>query len=355
MRGPLAAAVALLLLAGCAVEPPRQAGPRPLTAEEGRARVAAKLPPKLDDRAGWATDIYAAFATLQLDPSVENICSVVAVTAQESGFKVDPPVPNLPELAAREIERQRARAGVPKLVLETALALPSSEGPSYADRLAQVRTEKELSDVFEDFIDRVPLGRRFLEDRNPIRTGGPMQVSIAYARAHAQRRPYPYPMKSIRDEVFTRRGGMYFGIAHLLDYPADYDTPLYRYADFNAGHYASRNAAFQRAVTQVSGVPLELDGDLLAATEAAVRTLGGRLRLDDDDIRSDLKHAGSYDFAKTRLYRRVFELADRAGERPAPRAVVPRIALQGAKITRPLTTEWFARRVEARYKECLKR
>lgn len=346
-----------MLLAACtAIEPPRAPGPRPLTAEEGRALVASKLPAKLEDRSGWATDIYAAFATLQVAPTVENICAAIAVTEQESGFKVDPPVPNLGQIAAREVEKQRERAGIPGLVLQAALAVPSSDGRSYATRIEQARTEKQLSDTFEDFIDRVPLGRRFLEDRNPVRTAGPMQVSITYARAHALRRPYPYAMKgSIRDEVFTRRGGMYFGIAHLLDYPADYETPLYRFADFNAGHYASRNAAFQRAVTQLTGVPLELDGDLLAATEAAARTLGERLRLDEDDIRSDLKRATGAAFSKTRLYRRVFELADRASDRPAPRAVVPRIALQGAKITRPLTTEWFARRVDTRYRECLRR
>ena len=35
--------------------------------------------------------------------------------------------------------------------------------------------------------------------------------------AHVAAKPYPYPVSgSIRNEVFTRRGGMYFGIAHLL-------------------------------------------------------------------------------------------------------------------------------------------
>ena len=76
------ALILVLVLAGCAVDAPRAPGPRPLTAEEGRALVASKLPARLEDRAGWATDIYAAIATLHVEPSEENICSVVAVTEQ---------------------------------------------------------------------------------------------------------------------------------------------------------------------------------------------------------------------------------------------------------------------------------
>jgi hypothetical protein len=192
-----------------------------------------------------------------------------------------------------------------------------------------------------------------------------MQVSIAFAQEHAAEHRYPYPMTTnIRDEVFTRRGGMYFGIAHLLDYPASYDEMIYRVADFNAGHYASRNAAFQRAVSRLSKTELALDGDLLlygskagepSRTELAVRKLADRLDLSDAQIRSDLELEKQEAFERTKLFKRVFALADEASGKRAPRGVIPSIQLKSAKITRKLTTEWFAKRVDTRYKQCLAR
>ena len=42
------------------------------TPAESRALIARLLPPQTPDRAGWATDIYAAFAALRLAPSIDN-------------------------------------------------------------------------------------------------------------------------------------------------------------------------------------------------------------------------------------------------------------------------------------------
>ena len=359
-------AAGALLLAGCATyepEPARSA----LTAAAGRALVRRLLPDGLADRSGWATDIHAAIASLDLAPTAENVCAVIAVTEQESGFKVDPAVPGLANIARKEIESRREGVGMPKLVLDAALSLSSPDGRSYRERLDRVKTERELSDLYEAFIDMVPLGKTFFADRNPVRTGGPMQVAIAFAEAHAEGKGYPYPVTgSIRDEVFTRRGGMYFGIAHLLDYPAPYDRPLYRFADFNAGRYASRNAAFQHAVTQLSGIPLALDGDLLryeggraasepGATELATRALARRLDLTHDEIRRDLLLGKDPGFDRTRLASRVFALAERLEGKPVPRAAIPRILLKSPKFTRKLTSDWFANRVDVRYRACLAR
>jgi hypothetical protein len=371
MRGSSVVSVAfaaLVALAGCAgVGEPPQPGYRPLSATEGRALVAKLMPDTVKDRAGWAVDIYAALSALDLAPTAESICATIAVIAQESSFQADPPVPGLAAIARREIDKRRESAGVPKFALDAALSLSSNNGKSYSERLDAVKTERELSEIYEDFIGRVPFGKSLLADKNPVRTGGPMQVSIAFAESFAASRSYPYPIAdSIRHEVFTRRGGVYFGIAHLFAYPAPYPRPLYRFADFNAGHYASRNAAFQSAVTQVSGIPLELDGDLLryergeparepGSTELATRVLAQRLEMSHDDIRRDLAREKEPDFERTRLYGRVFALADRLTAMPAPRAVVPKIPLSSPKITRNLTSDWFANRVESRYQACLQR
>jgi len=287
---------------------------------------------------------------------------VLAVVEQESTYRADPAVPGLGRIARDEIDRRADRAGVPKLLVDAALGLRSPDSRTWAERIDAARTEKELSDVFEDFIAQVPLGHRLLAGFNPVRTGGPMQVGIAFAEKQVQARPYPYRMTgSLRDEVFSRRGGLYFGIAHLLDYPLSIDQPIFRFADFNAGRYASRNAAFQQAVSVASARPLDFDGDLVPGdgsvgrTETAVRTLAPRLAIDDAAIRRALELEDRTDLEKTRLYTRVFELAEQTGRRPLPRAIVPQIELHSPKITRPLTTEWFARRVDERYARCLAR
>lgn len=356
----LAPFLVLLVLALAACRDDRSAPPTPA---EIRARITRLLPVAIPDRAGWATDIQAAFAALEIEPSRENVCAVLAVTEQESTFNPDPPVPGLGRIAVAEIEKRAARLGVPKLVVRGALKLDSPDGRTWEQRLSSARTERELSEMFEELVDAVPLGRRLLGNSNPVRTGGPMQVGIAFAEAHARERPYPYvPDGSIRREVFTRRGGMYFGIAHLLGYPASYERMLYRFADFNAGRYASRNAAFQRALSVASGIPLDQDGDLVVhgsdavgATEAAARAIASQIDMSHGAIRRALERSNSQRFENTDLYERVFAMAERIGGRPLERAHVPHIRLQGPKISRRLTTEWFASRVDTRYRRCLAR
>jgi hypothetical protein len=362
IAGPLT--LCLLLLAGCVSPGSRfaheQGGP-----VEARKVIDGALPGAIPDRAGWAADIATAFTKLEIPPTRENVCAVIAVIQQESGFQIDPVIPNLGRIALRELDERAAHAGVPAVLVHAALELKSSDGRIYLWRIEAARTEKQLSDIYEDFTGRVPLGRRLLASRNPIRTRGPMQVNVAFAERFNGERPYPYHdrRRDLRDELFTRRASIYFGTAHLLDYQAPYDRYLYRFADYNAGQYASRNAAFQRAVSIVAGKALPADGALLPAdpdapaagsTERMLAALARRLRLSDADIHDALQQGTSAGFERTELYRRVFALADRRSGRRVPRAALPRIRLGGPKIERPLTTAWYARRVNGRFEQCVR-
>ncbi len=354
----------LSLLAGCA-------GPGSRFAREAghpvdvRAVIDSALPTAVSDRAGWVADIAGAFDKLGLPPTRENACAVAAVIQQESGFQADPVIPGLGRLALQTIDERASHAGVPLPLVHAALDLKSTNGRTYRRRIEAAHTEKQLSDVYEDFIGRVPLGHRLFESWNPIRTRGPMQVNVAFAEQFEQMKPYPYhdSRRSLGEELFTRRASVYFGTAHLLDYQAPYDRYLYRFADYNAGQYASRNAAFQRAASIVAHIPLTADGALLArnpgakgagSTERVLLAIAPRLHLGEAHIREALEEGRSAAFERTTLYSRVFMLADRRSGRRLPRAILPVIRLEGPKIERPLTTGWYARRVNGRFERCVR-
>nr|WP_318382445.1 DUF1615 domain-containing protein [uncultured Enterobacter sp.] len=347
-----------LVLAGCASEKSAslKEGEKPV---DVASVVRQKMPASVKDRDGWAKDIAKTFESQKIAPTEENICSVLAVAQQESNYQADPAVPGLSKIAWQEIDKRAERLHIPLFLVHTALKINSTNGKSYSERLDNVKTEKQLSDIFDDFINRVPMGQTLFGSLNPVHTGGPMQVSIAFAEQH--NRGYPWTMDgTVRQEVFTRRGGLWFGTYHLLNYPASYSASIFRFADFNAGWYASRNAAFQSAVSKASGVKLALDGDLIrydsrepGKTELAVRKLAGKLDLSEGEIRAQLEKGDSIAFEKTALYQGVYRLAQQKSGKEQPKEILPGIQLESPKITRNLTTAWFAKRVDDRRKRCL--
>lgn len=361
-----------LLLAGCASEPgaPTQDAAsiaklpkamQPQKPADMKSRIVSFLPRQVPDKQGWANDVVTALTSQGVTVSDHNVCSVLAVAEQEATYQADPVVPGLGKIAWKEINARAGKLLIPEFMVRTALSIKSPTGKTYAERIDKLRTEREMSEIFEDMIGEVPMGKQLFGNMNPVRTGGPMQVSIAFAEANA--RGYPYPVKeSIRHEVFTRRGGIWFGTKHIFGYPADYPDTLYRFADFNAGWYASRNAAFQAAVSRLSGKTLALDGDLVrydsdkpGNTELAVYTLASRVNMSEQAIRQSLRKGDTAEFAETELYHRIFTLADQQAGKRQPRAILPGIQLKSPKITRNLTTAWFAKRVDDREQACVRK
>jgi hypothetical protein len=77
--------------------------------------------------------------------------------------------------------------------------------------------------------------------------------------------------------------------------------------------------------------------------------------MSEAEIRRDLALGKEEAFEHSRLDARVFALADEMARKREPRAIVPTIVLSSPKITRRLTTDWFAHRVNERFRACLAR
>ncbi len=202
------------LLAACATPPPRKPA---RTAEQVHTQVLGLLPARASDRDAWAGAIADAFVALDLDATNMHICAALAVAEQESGFVSDPPVAGLGKIARCEIDRRAEAHHIPQFVLNAALDIASSNGKSYAARISTAHTERELSAIYEDLIGHLPLGQRLLADANPVKTGGPMQVSIAFAERYAHDHPYPYPMP--RDDSIRHVPSFAAGRGGLLPTP----------------------------------------------------------------------------------------------------------------------------------------
>ena len=69
-----------------------------------------------------------------------------------------------------------------------------------------MRTEKQLSAIFDDLISMVPMGQTLFGSLNPVRTGGPMQVSIAFAEQHTKGYPGKWTVQSVRKSSVAAAG-----------------------------------------------------------------------------------------------------------------------------------------------------
>jgi hypothetical protein len=343
--------------------------------------LARQIVPPGKNGAGWGADVHGALQRNGIRTTRSNFCAVMAVIEQESTYTANPEVNGLGAMAEKEIAARLSGLPLPQAaVMGVRLFLASKPTPerSYLTLIRAARTERDLDLVFRNLafflfreyastrlLNTAALARR-VDAVNPVSTLGSMQVSIAYViaeveKARGRRLGMPAIWK-LRDELYTRRGGVNYGTRMLLGYRAGYASRLHVFADYNAGRYASRNAAFQHMVATLSGHQLALDGDLLiyegaapkpspSATERALRSLG--LPLNDKAIRAGLLKEKESAFRDGELYGRVASAyAAKTGKAP-PHAMVPQIRLESPKLSKHMTTERFARAVMRRYERCM--
>lgn len=378
-RWPSAVLLGFLALMGgrCTTPPTGSSSSSPLVGVE---EVAKRIPAKVRDRNGWAQDIVKAIRDADRDPTVERACAVIAVIQQESGFQIDPKVPELPRIVREGLEKRLQPLGPladPTLDALLSVKVPGSE-TSFSRRIAQLDSERDLDQLFREldrsYHKKLPgtyavtsalsmlLGKGSLSELNPVTTAGSMQVKIDFARVVLD--DDGLSDEVVRDLLYTRAGGVKIGTARLLGYRAAYDDILYRFADYNAGLYASRNAAFQGLLNDLMDKNLTLDGDLLAydddreprdlETETLQAMLGFGITHDLSSwtIKRDAKKEKSEEFEETSTWKKVREAWEKKYKRPAPYAQMPEVKIESPKLSKKRSTAWFAERVKQHYLEC---
>lgn len=363
-----------VLALACGTPPPADPGLSP-------EQIARHVRSDADDPLVWATAVRDALVAAGRTPDADHACQVLATIEQESGYEPDPEVPGLADIVMRELQAEvDEKLGFlgPK-ALELVIDVGPEGQPTFRERLEGVRTERELDRVFRDLVDfhsdKAPMVAGALrlvfpqlEERlNPISTAGSMQVKVAWAQEHPASRGLD--REAVRDALYTLPGGVRYGTLRLFDHEAAYDDPIYRFADYNAGQYASRNAAFQEALGVLTERELTPDGDLLiyGRRGKATKTVGESLgalhawrdrdapELSDDALFRQVKKEKEAGFERTIVWHGVREAyAARAGSE-APYARVPEVSLDSPKLRGDWTTETFAKRVKRRYRDCLAR
>ncbi|MCY1073975.1 DUF1615 family protein [Archangium lansingense] len=378
------AACVLSALVACA---PRQVRPQaPLPPRVTEEQATQLVPPDEKDREGWAADVLAALEAHRLYPSAEAVCSVLAVIEQESGFEANPAVPGLARIVQQKLEAYADKLG--PLGPPAIKGLLEGKGPgqtrTFEQRLAQVKTERDLDRIFRELLEyyeteypKTYIAAQLasslfkstrLEDLNPITTAGSMQVSVRFSEelAGGDERA----LQRVREELYTRGGGVYYGTARLLGYEAHYSEPLYRFADYNAGFYASRNAAVQAQISRLTGIKLVTDGDLLAYdkqgepvdadSNSLKAILAFRERYVPDDVserrvRKDVEKEKELAFEETDTWsaiKRVYQ--EETSETPAYEQL-PTVVIRSPKMSGEKSTAWFAQSVNRRYQKCMNR
>ena len=339
--------------------------------------------PGIQEADGWAADLLDVMQAQSIAPSRENVCAAIAVIDQESNFNANPVVPGLGKLADKNLRDKLGQIPILGGIALEFLDTHPKGSISYLQRIRSAKTERDLDLTYRAFINdfgtasnmslivQSGMLNRLIEERNNISTVGSMQVSVQFAEDNARKsRWLPMTLSddyAVRDDLYTRRGGMYYGVKQLLGYDTGYAQKIFRFADYNAGRYASRNAAFQHILSILTKFGLARDGDLLvygkdgkvlartSDSEKALRQLSTAqaLSLSDKQIRADLLHEKEDGLATTQTYLAVKNSYLRITGKPAPYAELPGIDLSSPKLSHKMTTGSYAASVDRRYKKCM--
>ena len=341
----------------------------------------------------WLDAINSALYALKADCGDDDFLLLVVSTIQmESGVRADPALAET-DLEMLFVRRKEQLAS--ENLLAAGLLTVSTMEDDLRRKLRQdtlrgrVRTERDLARYTDgdlrpwlrDYLQRTFLIPEALAVRSearwlpdPVKTIGPMQVDSLKAFRNAKGRgeeiESPVAMRALLldpETALTR--GIEEGVALLLKgyrvYRADMsaeDAVYFAGADYNAGEFSCRNAAYQEMLAAITGRRLSLDGDLLlyqggepsdvpSRSELAARD--ALPRLDAVRIRRDLILEKEAAFSLTATARGICDRYGETAHKDCPLARIPSGASNpkaDLKLGRAYTPDNYARGIIGKYK-----
>lgn len=315
----------------------------------------------------WAQAIKESLEELGQPVDKEHVCAVAAVISQVSGFSIAPENSRMASILRKKIESAETNE-VLRFIIETRLDQKASNGRTFRENIDSVASELDFEQWYDEFTSASitkPILLVLNKDASDlVTTIGSMQVSVKFAEEYPKK-PLNAGFGSVRNMLYTCKGGVFYGTAYLLDYKHNYDDWKYVFADFNAGHYSSRNAGFQKMLAKLTKKTVVQDGDLMSYENGDIKpsttyeTFIGFLKkkgmeFDEGRIRKDFSKEKSYDFENTWSYTTIAEMHRKKYGRTIY-AVLPDIPLNSPKfVSKNLSTKWFAQRVKSRYNHCMR-
>jgi hypothetical protein len=336
-------------------------------AEQSIEKLILVASPGLDSPDIWAKAIKESLQEIGVPVSKENACAVIAVIAQESGFKTVPKTPGMGNILRSKLNNAGSNPIV-RFIIESRLDQKAANGNTFRQNIDPIESERDVELWYNEFIAAdvtKPMLQVLDKDVDDlITTIGSMQISVRFAGQYP-RKPENVEHDDIRKILYTCKGGVFYGSAYLLDFKHNYDDWKYVFADYNAGHYASRNVGIQKMLANLTRKNIVPDGDLLSYKDghASFGSTYGimidylketGMAFNEEDIKKDFRKEKSYDFEKTFSYKTISAL-HKSKFGSAIHAGMPEIPLKSDKFSgRNLSTKWFADKVKSRFERCMR-
>ena len=340
----------------------------PIDPDLARAEIRARIPTAVANRDDLrAIDMFAAFEALER--AADHAQHLRGRRGGPAGIGIPGRSggPGAAGHGAREIDERAARHHIPGALVGLALNVRSPDGRSYAERLRAGEDRASAERHVRRLHRRGAARPAAVRGPESVRTGGPMQVGIAFAESHVRTGRIPIPRRMASGAKCSRVAAGSISASPICSTIPSATTRCCIASPISTrGTTRAATPRFQQAVSSFGQDPPRdrrrslREGSSETEPDGARRACWPRARRAPGSVATSSGRT-AHEFEETRALSRVFELADARGPRAArrgaehssaeredhPQADHRLVRAAGGRSLSPLPAEFAARGVRA--------